>query len=143
MIKMEKELYTANVNVEGGREGHAVSSDGILNVNMRVPKELGGPGGDGTNPEQLFAAGFAACFEGAIGVALRKKSVKAEAIKIASKVTLGKDKDDGFVLAVKLDVTINGVESGIAKQVVEEAHAICPYYRAVNGNIAVETNLVG
>lgn len=143
MIKMEKQLYTANVNVEGGREGHAVSSDGSLNVNMRVPKELGGPGGDGTNPEQLFAAGFAACFEGAIGVSLRKKHIKAEAVRIASQVTLGKDASDLFVLAVKLDITMTGVEPEVAKQVVEEAHGICPYYRAVNGNIEVETNLVG
>nr|WP_219838884.1 Ohr family peroxiredoxin [Paenibacillus sp. R14(2021)] len=140
---MEKPLYTATVNVEGGREGRAVSSDNYLNVSMRVPKELGGPGGEGTNPEQLFAAGFAACFEGAMGVALRNKKIKADSIQIASQVTLGKDTEDKFVLAVKLDVTVKGVASDIAKQVIEEAHGICPYYRATVGNIEIQTNLVG
>jgi len=143
MIVMQKKLYTATVHVEGGREGRAVSNDGILDVTLKVPKELGGPGGNGTNPEQLFAAGFAACFEGALGVALRKKKLKAEGIKINSQVSLGKDEHDGFVLAVVLDITINGMESNVAKELVEEAHEICPYYRAVRGNIQVETNLVG
>ncbi|MGO4546399.1 Ohr family peroxiredoxin [Paenibacillus sp. 2TAB23] len=142
MIIMQKKLYTATVNVQGGREGNAVSNDGILNVDLKTPKELGGPGGNGTNPEQLFAAGFAACFEGAISVALRSKKMKAEGIKIVSQVSLGKDEHDGFVLAVKLDITINGVENSIAKQLVEDAHEICPYYRAVRGNIQVETNVV-
>ncbi|MCU6791843.1 organic hydroperoxide resistance protein [Paenibacillus sp. WQ 127069] len=140
---MEKQLYTATVNVQGGREGKAVSSDGILNLDMRVPKEFGGPGGPGTNPEQLFAAGFAACFEGAIGLALRKKKIKAEDTKITSHVTIGKDANDGYILAVKLDITIRGVETDVAKQIVEEAHEICPYYKAIRGNIEVETNVVG
>ncbi|MFC5451292.1 Ohr family peroxiredoxin [Paenibacillus aestuarii] len=143
MIVMQKKLYTATVNVEGGREGKAVSSDGILDITLKVPKELGGPGGNGTNPEQLFAAGFAACFEGALGVALRNKKMKAEGIQIASQVSLGKDEHDDYVLAVVLDITIKGIETSVAKQLIEEAHEICPYYRAVRGNIQVETNLVG
>ncbi|MDD9268347.1 organic hydroperoxide resistance protein [Paenibacillus sp. GCM10023248] len=143
MIQMQKKLYTATVNVQGGREGKAVSSDGILDLDLKIPKELGGPGGQGTNPEQLFAAGFAACFEGAIGVALRSKKLRAERIQVTGHVTIGKDASDGYVLAVKLDITMNGIEPGIAKQIIEEAHDICPYYKATRGNIEIETNLVG
>ncbi|MFF2911437.1 organic hydroperoxide resistance protein [Paenibacillus sp. NPDC057934] len=143
MDKIEKKLYTATVMVEGGREGKAVSSDGILNIDLKVPKEMGGPGGDGTNPEQLFAAGFAACFEGALGVVLRKHRIKSEGIKITSHVTIGKDTNDGFVLSVNMDIVIKGVETSSAKQIVEEAHDVCPYARATRGNIEVITNVVG
>ncbi|WP_423227619.1 organic hydroperoxide resistance protein [Paenibacillus filicis] len=139
---MEKKLYTATVNVEGGREGKAVSSDGALDLDLKVPRELGGPGGHGSNPEQLFAAGFGACFEGAIGVVLRKKRMKSEGTKITSHVTIGKDVNDGFVLSVYMDVSIKGVEMSVAKQVVEEAHDVCPYSRATRGNIEVITTVV-
>ncbi|WP_373228731.1 organic hydroperoxide resistance protein [Cohnella sp.] len=142
MIKMEKKLYTATVNVQGGREGKAISSDGNLNIDLRYPKELGGPG-TGTNPEQLFAAGFAACFEGAMGTILRKRNIKTEGITITSNVTLGKDATDGYVLAINMDITISGVETNVAKQIVEEAHQVCPYAKATHGNIEVVTNVVG
>lgn len=143
MDKMEKKLYTATVMVEGGREGKAVSSDGALDMALKVPKELGGPGGHGTNPEQLFAAGFAACFEGALGVVMRTKRIKSEGTKITSHVTIGKDTDDNFVLSVNMDITIKGVEMSVAQQIVDEAHDVCPYARATRGNIEVITNLVG
>jgi Ohr subfamily peroxiredoxin len=142
MMKMEKELYMATVNIEGGREGKAVSSDGNLNVDLRYPKELGG-NGTGTNPEQLFAAGFAACFEGAMGTILRKKKIKAEGITIASHVALGKDAEDGYVLAMTMDITIKGVETSVAEEIVAEAHKVCPYAKATRGNIEVVTNVVG
>ncbi|OAS88571.1 MULTISPECIES: organic hydroperoxide resistance protein [Metabacillus] len=142
MIKMEKKLYTATVNVQGGREGKAASSDGNLNVDLRYPKELGGNGA-GTNPEQLFAAGFAACFEGAMGTVLRKKKINAEGITIASHVTLGKDSDDGYVLAITMDITIKGVETSVAEEIVAEAHKVCPYAKATRGNIEVISNVVG
>lgn len=142
MMKMEKKLYTATVNVQGGREGKAVSSDKNLNVDLRYPKELGGNGA-GTNHEQLFAAGFAACFEGAMGTVLRKKNIKAEGITIASHVTLGKDADDGYVLAITMDITINGVETSMAEEIVAEAHKVCPYAKATRGNIEVISNVVG
>ncbi|USK31482.1 organic hydroperoxide resistance protein (plasmid) [Bacillus sp. CMF21] len=142
MIKMEKKLYTATVNVQGGRDGKAVSSDEKLNVDLRYPKELGGNGA-GTNPEQLFAAGFAACFEGAMGTVLRKKNIKTEGITIASQVTLGKDADDGYVLAITMDITIKGVETSVAKEIVAEAHKVCPYAKATHGNIEVISNVVG
>src|SRR4051812_10903388 len=128
MITMEKKLYTANVNVVGGREGKAVSSDGNLNVDLRYPKELGGPG-TGVNPEQLFAAGFAACFEGAMGTIIRKKGIKTEGISIDSNVSLGKDANDGFVLAVQFDITVKGVDISVAREIVDEAHEVCPYAR--------------
>ncbi|MCU6793269.1 organic hydroperoxide resistance protein [Paenibacillus sp. WQ 127069] len=142
MIKMEKKLYTATVLVEGGRAGKVVSSDGALDMDLKVPQELGGPGGHGTNPEQLFAAGFAACFEGAMGVVLRKKKIKSEGTKITSRVTIGKDVNDDLVLSVFMDISIKGVETSVAKQIVEEAHDVCPYSRATRGNIEVITNVV-
>ncbi|MCM3704699.1 MULTISPECIES: organic hydroperoxide resistance protein [Cytobacillus] len=141
MLKIEKNVYTANVNVQGGREGKAVSDDNNLNVDLGYPKELGGDG-KGTNPEQLFAAGFAACFEGAMGTVMRKKKIKADGITIDSKATLGKDADDGFVLAITMDVTIKGVETSVAEEIVAEAHKVCPYARATEGNIEVVTNVV-
>jgi lipoyl-dependent peroxiredoxin len=134
MIKMEKKLYTATVNVQGGRDGKAVSSDENLNVDLRYPKELGGNGA-GTNPEQLFAAGFAACFQGAMGTILRKKNIKAEGITIDSHVTLGKDGND--------DITIKGLETSVAEEIVAEAHKVCPYAKATRGNIEVIANVVG
>ncbi|MDQ0875881.1 osmotically inducible protein OsmC [Paenibacillus sp. V4I3] len=142
MVKMEKKLYTATVNVKGGRDGKAVSNDGNLNLDLRYPKELGGNGA-GTNPEQLFAAGFAACFEGAMGTILRKKNIKAEGITIVSNVTLGKDASDGYVLAMNMDITISGVETSVAEEIVAEAHLVCPYAKATRGNIEVVTNVVG
>lgn len=142
MNKIEKKLYTAIVNVEGGRDGKAVSNDEKLNVDLRYPKELGGNGA-GTNPEQLFAAGFAACFEGAIGAVLRQKKIKAEGTSIVSQVTLGKDANDGYVLAITMDITIKGIETSVAEEIVAEAHNVCPYAKATRGNIEVISNVVG
>jgi lipoyl-dependent peroxiredoxin len=142
MMKIEKKLYTATIDVQGGRDGKAVSSDGNLNLDLRYPKELGGFG-DGVNPEQLFGAGFAACFQGAMGTILKKRNVKAEGISIISHVTLGKDANDGYVLAIHMDVTVKGVEKNVAEEIVEEAHQVCPYAKATRGNIEVVTNVVG
>ncbi|RAP77275.1 organic hydroperoxide resistance protein [Paenibacillus montanisoli] len=142
MMKIEKKLYTATVNVQGGRDGKAVSTDDRLHVDLRYPKELGGNGA-GTNPEQLFAAGFAACFEGAIGAVLRQKQIKADGTTIASHVTLGKDANDGYALAVTLDITIKGLEISVAEEIVAEAHRVCPYAKATHGNIEVISNVIG
>lgn len=141
MMKMEKKLYTATVNVKGGRDGKAVSDDNKLSVDLRYPKELGGDGA-GTNPEQLLAAGFAACFEGAIGTVLRKREIKAEGTSIVSQVTLGKDANDGFVLAIAMDITIDGLDDTVAEEIVAEAHQVCPYAKATLGNIEVITNVM-
>jgi len=131
-------LYTASVTVEGGRDGKLASSDGVLELPLRMPKELGGQGGAATNPEQLFAAGYAACFESALNVACRQRKVKYESTRVTGHVTLGKDEGDHYVLAVKLEIALGGVEEGTARELIDAAHEICPYSRATRGNIEVE-----
>jgi osmotically inducible protein OsmC len=136
-----KNLYTATVTATGGRDGKLVSSDNILNLEVRAPKELGGVGG-ATNPEQLFAAGYAACFESALNLVTRMKKIKVEKTEVTAHVTLGKDDDGGYELGVKMDVSVVGVELDVAKELVEAAHQVCPYSRATRGNINVELNHV-
>ncbi len=133
-----KVLYTAQAHVEGGRaEGHARSSDGRLDVDIRPPKELGGDGA-GTNPEQLFAAGFAACFESALALVGKRKKVEAGDAAIDSKVMLLPTEERGFKLAVELGVTLPSIEDGEqAAALVEKAHQVCPYSNATRGNIDV------
>ncbi|MBM7568059.1 organic hydroperoxide resistance protein [Paenibacillus sacheonensis] len=135
-------LYTASVMVTGGREGKLTSSDGVLNLDLVMPKELGGAGGAATNPEQLFAAGYAACFESALNLACRQKKVKFDGTSVTAHVTIGKDETGGFELAVALDVTLKGVDAGLAKELTEDAHQICPYSKATKGNIDVAIRVV-
>lgn len=135
-----KALYTAKAHVEGGRrEGHAVSSDGNLDVQIRSPKELGGKG-DGTNPEQLFAAGYAACFDSALGLVLRQSKLHAKTA-VDSEVSLGENGEGGFKLAVKLRVTVEGISREEAQAALERAHQVCPYSNATRGNIDVVIEL--
>jgi lipoyl-dependent peroxiredoxin len=132
-----KVLYTAEATVTGGRDqGHGRSSDGALDVQLRSPKELGGEGG-GTNPEQLFAIGYAACFEGAIKAVARREKVDADAVSIASRVDLGPADDRAFAIAVALDVTLPGFDDEQAADIVRAAHEVCPYSNATRGNIDV------
>ena len=132
-----KPLYTASVTVSGGREGHVKSEDGILDFDVRSPKELGGSGEKATNPEQLFAAGYAACFDSALNLVLRKDK-KDTNTSVTANVTIGKDEEDGgFKLAVRLDVSIPDLSKDEAKEYVEKAHATCPYSKATRGNIEV------
>ncbi len=135
---MAKVLYTAEANVAGGRaEGHGKTSDGALEVDLRIPEGMGGPGG-GTNPEQLFAVGYAACFEGALAVAARRARVEAGDAEIDSKVKLLPTKEGGFELAVELDVRLPSMEDGSAAvELVRAAHEVCPYSNATRGNIEV------
>jgi lipoyl-dependent peroxiredoxin len=135
---MAKVLYTAEAEVTGGRAaGHGRTSDGKLEVDLRMPTELGGEGG-GTNPEQLFAIGFAACFEGALGVVGRRLNAQAEDAMIASKVKLLPTGDGGFKLAVDMDVTLPSIDDpDTAVEVVRGAHGVCPYSNATRGNIDV------
>jgi osmotically inducible protein OsmC len=135
---MPKVIYTAEAEVTGGRAaGHGRTTDGKLDVELRLPQELGGEG-DGTNPEQLFAIGFAACFEGALGVVGRRQEVQAEDATIASKVNLLPTGDGGFKLAVDMDVTLPSIEDpDKAVEVVRAAHGVCPYSNATRGNIDV------
>src|SRR5436305_12853149 len=135
---MAKELYTAVATVTGGRtEGHGVTSDGALDVQLRTPSEMGGPGG-GTNPEQLFAVGFAACFEGALGVVARRERLEAGDVSIDSKVNLMPTEERSLKLSVELHVTFPSVQDPEqAKALVRAAHKVCPDSNATRGNIDV------
>ncbi len=134
---MANKLYTAKAHVTGGRaEGHGVSSDGALEVDLRVPPEMGGPGG-GTNPEQLFAIGYASCFESALGVVARRAKAESGDVAIDSEVSLSPDGKGGFVLSVALDVTLPSVAGDAAVELVRAAHEVCPYSNATRGNIEV------
>jgi osmotically inducible protein OsmC len=141
---MAKILYTAEANVTGGRdEGHGKSTDGELEVDLRLPEAMGGEGG-GTNPEQLFAVGYAACFEGAIKVVGKRLKTKVEDVSIDSKVHLLPTPERGFKLAVELDVELPSVKDReMAQEVVRNAHAVCPYSNATRGNIDVTLRLEG
>jgi lipoyl-dependent peroxiredoxin len=132
-------IYTAEAHVTGGRaEGHGRTSDGALEVDLRAPEELGGSGG-GTNPEQLFAIGFAACFESALGAVARRRRQEAGDVAIDSKVMLLPTEDRRFKLAVELAVTLPSVEDADeAVELVRAAHQVCPYSNATRGNIPVE-----
>jgi osmotically inducible protein OsmC len=135
---MTKSLYTAKAHVTGGREqGHGVTSDGALDVQLRTPVDMGGEGG-GTNPEQLFAVGYAACFEGALGVVGRRERADLGSVSIESEVSLITTENRGFNVAVGLDVTLPGIdEAERAISIVAAAHLVCPYSNATRGNVEV------
>ncbi len=134
---MAKVLYTAEANVTGARaNGHGVTSDGALEVELRLPTEMGGEGG-GTNPEQLFAVGYAACFEGALGVAAAREKAEAGDVSIDSKVSLITTEERGYNVAVELHVTLPSVEDSLAVELVRAAHKVCPYSNATRGNVEV------
>jgi lipoyl-dependent peroxiredoxin len=135
---MARVLYTAEATVTGGRaNGQGRSTDGVLDVQLRTPAEMGGEGG-GTNPEQLFAVGFAACFEGALGVVGRRERAEVGDVSIDSRVSLLPTEDRGFKLAVELDVTLPQVaDPEQAVRIVAAAHLVCPYSNATRGNIDV------
>jgi len=135
---MANTLYTAKAHVTGGRmAGHGRTSDGALEVDLRIPSEMGGPGG-GTNPEELFAVGYAACFEGALAVVARRAKAEAGDVAIESAVSLLPDGQGGFRLEVGLDVTLPSVQdAATAAELVSAAHKVCPYSNATRGNIEV------
>jgi osmotically inducible protein OsmC len=135
---MAKVLYTAEAHVTGGRlAGHGRTTDGALEVDLRIPSEMGGDGG-GTNPEQLFAVGYASCFESALSVVARREKRDADDAEIESKVNLIPTEDRGFGLAVELDVRLPSVsDPEEAKRIVAAAHKVCPYSNATRGNIDV------
>ncbi len=137
-------LYTAEAHVIGGRaQGHGRTQDGALEVDLRLPVELGGEGG-GTNPEELFAVGYAACFESALGVVARRRKLEAGDVAIDSKVTLSPTEDRGFQLGVELDVTLPSIEDGeAAAELVRAADKVCPYSNATRGNVEVRLTANG
>ena len=135
---MAKALYTARAHVTGGRiNGHGRTSDGMLDVAIRLPKELGGEG-DGTNPEELFAVGFAACFESALGTVARRAKEDAGDVAIESAVMLLPTEERGFKIAVELDVLLPSIDDPAkAIELVRAAHRVCPYSNATRGNVDV------
>lgn len=140
---MAKVLYTAQAHVTGGRlHGHGETSDGALEVDIRPPKELGGPG-EGTNPEQLFAIGYAACFESAVTTVARRMKVEPGDVVTESSVSLVSNENRGFDLTVELDLTLPGLEGEEALALVRAAHQVCPYSNAVRGNIPVTITVNG
>jgi osmotically inducible protein OsmC len=143
-VMMAKTVYTAAATVTGGRaEGHGLTTDGALDVQLRTPTEMGGDGG-GTNPEQLFAVGYAACFEGAIGVVGRRERAEVGDVSIDSRVDLITTEDRGFNVGVELHVTLPQVsDPEQAVRIVAAAHEVCPYSNATRGNVDVKLTANG
>lgn len=136
-MSIEKVLYTATATATGGREGHATSSDNVLDVQLSTPRELGGAGGPGTNPEQLFAAGYSACFLGALKfVAGQAKVALPAETAITGKVGIGQI-PTGFGIEVALEISVPGLPREQAEELVQKAHIVCPYSNATRGNIDV------
>ena len=132
-----KTLYTAEALATGeGRDGHGRTSDGKVDVALSIPKEMGGAG-TGTNPEQLFAVGYAACFHSALRLVARQDGAEVSDSTVGSRVSLGSNDTGGFVLAVELEITLPNVDHDTAQALAEKAHQVCPYSNATRGNIDV------
>lgn len=134
-------LYTAVATAENGRDGRVSTDDGQLDVVVNPPKSMGGSGA-GTNPEQLFAAGYSACFQGALGVVARKEKADISGSTVTARVSIGKSEAGGFGLEVELEASIPNVDAATAKDLLEKAHQVCPYSNATRGNIKVELTVV-
>lgn len=141
-MSIEKVLYRATAQATGGRDGRAVSSDNVLDVRLTTPRELGGAGGEGTNPEQLFAAGYSACFLGAIKFVAAKEKIKLpDDVNIQGTVGIGAI-PTGFGIEAELRISLPGVPRDVAQALVDKAHIVCPYSNATRGNIDVTLTLV-
>ncbi len=135
-------VYTATATATGdGRNGHATSEDGILDLDLRVPKEMGGPGG-ATNPEQLFAVGYAACFHSALKVVAGREKVDVSGSQVSASVGIGMNEAGGFGIAVELDVDLPALDRAVAEDIVAKAHEVCPYSNATRGNVEVKLTVV-
>jgi osmotically inducible protein OsmC len=140
---MAKVLYTANAHVTGGRNGHGRTTDGELDVDLRIPTEMGGEGG-GTNPEELFAVGWAACFESALAGVARRRQLDVGEVSIDSAISLSPVGDGSFRLSASLNVSIPSVsDRDVAADLIRGAHEVCPYSNATRGNVDVELLLDG
>ena len=140
-MTVDKILYEAEATATGGRDGRAVSSDGTLDMRLATPKALGGAGGDGANPEQLFAAGYSACFIGAMKVVAGKQKIDMPADhSVTGTVGIGPS-GEAFGIAVTLDVSLPGLDRETAETLVDQAHQVCPYSNATRGNIDVTLNV--
>ncbi|MEU3091462.1 organic hydroperoxide resistance protein [Streptomyces massasporeus] len=134
-IQQSDVLYTAVATAENGRDGRVATDDGTLDVVVNPPKEMGGSGA-GTNPEQLFAAGYSACFQGALGVVARQEGADLSGSTVTAKVGLGRN-GDGFGIIVEISADIPKADRGTARSLIEKAHEVCPYSKATRGNITV------
>lgn len=137
-----KKLYKASVTASGGREGHVKSEDGVLDMRVSMPKGLGGKGEKHTNPEQLFAAGYSACYGSALQVVAKKHKVDLGDFNVTATVSIGKTEEEELQLSVILDSYLPGVDIETGETLVNEAHEICPYSRATRDNINVTLNLL-
>lgn len=134
-------LYTAEATAWGGREGRSATTDGTLDLQLAVPKELGGPGG-ATNPEQLFAVGYASCFHSALKIVARRAKVDVTESAITARVGLGMNESGGFNIAVELEAELPGVERSAAEDLVAKAHKVCPYSNATRDNVEVKLTVI-
>lgn len=135
-------LYSTSARATGGRDGHATSLDGPVSVKLTTPKELGGAGGDGANPEQLFACGYAACFIGAMKFVSSQGGPRTPSdVSVVATVGIGPRAEGGFGLTISLEVDLPGLDEDDAKTLVDEAHKICPYSNATRNNIDVKLSL--
>ncbi|WP_423822679.1 organic hydroperoxide resistance protein [Salinisphaera sp. SPP-AMP-43] len=140
-MSVDKVLYEAQATATGGRDGRAYSDDGQLDLQLATPKALGGAGGDGTNPEQLFAAGYSACFIGALKVVASKQNIQLpDDHKVVGQVGIGPS-GEAFGITVTLNVSLPGMDQSTAEDLVDQAHQVCPYSNATRGNIDVTLNV--
>lgn len=136
-----KTAYQTRAVATGGRNGRVVVDNGALDLEVRIPKSMGGSDGEYTNPEQLFAAGYAACFDSALNFVARMERLRITST-VTSTVSLMASDTDGFSISIALDVEVNGVEKSKAHELLEKAHGACPYSKAIRNNVDVEINLV-
>ena len=136
-----KTLYTTSVTAKGGRDGHVKSENGILELDVRTPKALGGKSDDFANPEMLFAAGYAACFDSALNLMISKSKTETGETTVTAEVSIGQIENGGFGLAVQLNVNVPGVSQEEAESLVKKAHQVCPYSNATRNNIDVTLNV--
>jgi lipoyl-dependent peroxiredoxin len=134
-------LYTAEATAWGGREGRAASSDGSVDLQLVVPKEMGGPGGAGTNPEQLFALGYAGCFHSALKLIARSQKLDVTDSAVTVRVGIGADDSGGFGLQVGISAELPGIDAAEGQRLLEAAHKVCPYSNATRGNVEVTLEL--
>ena len=137
-----KILYTADATATGGRNGHVKSDNGVLDLQVRMPKALGGANDDHTNPEQLFAAGYAACFDSALNLVIKQEKISTGDTSVTAKVSIGQNDAGGFGLAIELDVNIKEIDLDKANELVNKAHQICPYSNATRGNVEVKLAVI-
>lgn len=135
-------IYKTRVEVKGGRNGHVKSDDGVLDLDVRMPKEMGGAESGYTNPEQLFAAGYSACFDGALNLVAMQERIKIKDTVVAVTVGFGEEDGGGYGICAKIEVHIPNIDKSVAEELMNKAHQVCPYSKATRGNIKVELELV-